>query len=225
MSAKTEYLNWRRGPPVGCVFARWLSNHPREFGQRIEELPSTGQPARVAGTIAARIDRYIRDDDIRAVALIMPSVKNLRRLMQIALGLGTHPGWGITTTTIDASVVAVRVARDIPFNQVVYASEVLVLGPFDNFPATRRSPVTAFEIFVGQPLPVDPKDHQPKTKTNLADMDLSGTDLTAAMINQMWISSGTGRRRSLGGIDDARAKAKVSFVIPTSLATQLGCAP
>lgn len=225
MSAKSEYLKWRRGPPVGCVFARWLSKHPREFGQLIEEIPSAGSPSRVAGTIAVRVDRYLHKNDVCAVALIMPSVTTLNALTQIALALRGHSGWEVTTTAIDDAVVSVRIVRAIPFTGTVYASEGLVLGPYDNFPATRRAPVTALEIFVGQPLPIDPKTHQPKTKTNLADMDLSGTDLTAQMINQMWANSGTGRLRSLGNIDDLRAKAKVSFVIPTSLATQLGCAP
>jgi hypothetical protein len=85
----------------------------------------------------------------------------------------------------------------------------------------------ALEIYVGVPMSRDPKTHQPSTKANLAHMDL-GPDIEPATIDKMWEASNAVRRTSLGltgALEDNRAKAKVSFVIPASLAQKLGCVP
>jgi len=121
-------------------------------------------------------------------------------------------------------LVAIHIARLLPFGETWCPSEVLVLGPFDGFPATRRAPVTAMEVFVGPPLPFDPKSHLPTTKANVAHMKLPDA-ITAKMIDKMWEKSGLDRELSLGTKDDNRAKAKVSFVVPGDLARQMGCAP
>ena len=85
----------------------------------------------------------------------------------------------------------------------------------------------ALEIYVGEPMTHDPKTHEPSTKANLAHMAL-GPDLDDSTIDAMWEASKAARLKSLGltgGLEDNRAKAKVSFVIPASLAQQLACAP
>lgn len=143
--------------------------------------------------------------------------------------LRAHPKWSVVTTTLQNSVagdlVAVHVARHIPFANATCPSEILALGPFQEFPATRLAPVTALEVFVGPPMSHDPKTHKPTEKANLAHMDLSKIDLPVGAIDKMWETSKIGRLKSLGDIDDSRAKAKVSFVIPSALARQLDCAP
>ncbi len=101
-------------------------------------------------------------------------------------------------------------------------SEALVLGPFEEFPATRRAPVTALEIFVGNP-PVQTRYGDPTLKANL---DLIPVDppIPQVAFNNMWETTKELRSTSLGGIDDdPRAKAKVSFVISAALAKRLGC--
>jgi len=229
MSARATYLEWRRQAAIGCVFARWLATRPNEFGQKIVELPSNGPPARIARTIAKRIDRYVADPSISAAALLLPNLTRLEVLARVALALRDHPGWRVNTTALQNSrageLVAIHIVREIPFDRETCPSEALVLGPFQQFPPTRFAPVTAIEIFVGQPMPRDPKTHEPTAKANLAHMDLSNTDLEPSHIDVMWRKSQVGRLNSLGGIDDSRAKAKVSFVIPMSLARRLGCAP
>src|SRR5262249_49743225 len=102
-------------------------------------------------------------------------------------------------------------------------SEALVLGNFDGFPATRRAPVTALEIFVGVPRAMDPKTGEPSKKANLAHVELVLPTSDAAQ--NMWDKSVEGRLTSLGGVDDVRAKAKVAFVVSSALAESLGCAP
>jgi hypothetical protein len=130
----------------------------------------------------------------------------------------------------NADMVTVAILRELPLDDETRLSEALVLGPFAEFPPTRQSPVTALELFVGVPLRQDPKTHAPTNRANLAhidllDRDIICVDLTPPAIDAMWTRSKEGRYRSLGGVEDNRAKARVSFVIPASLAHELECAP
>lgn len=102
-------------------------------------------------------------------------------------------------------------------------SEALVLGPFEEFPPTRRAPCVGFEIYVGEPRPLDPKTNQPTSKANLAHIEMYLP--THSAFENMWEKTRVRRLASLGGVDDKRAKAKVSFVISPALADELGCSP
>lgn len=100
-----------------------------------------------------------------------------------------------------------------------------MLGDFACFPNTRRAPVTAMELFVGEPLGYDPKTRVPGpvTRANLAHLEVYFATEGARL--KAWDDSAAGRTQSLGGIDDPRAKARVTFVIPMDMADALGCAP
>jgi len=234
MSAASEYLKWRRQAAVGCVFARLMSSRPADFGQRVEEVAPGQTPSQLAAMIAARIEHLAADPMVTAVTLVFPGVDDLRHLTQIALALRDQPRWAVKISTLQPppvmDMVTVSITRELAFGDGYRPSEALVLGPFQEFPSTRRAPVTALEIFVGEPLPQDPKTHEPTTRANLAHMDLMdrdivNRDLTQAQMDGMWERSVAGRRQSLGDHEDRRAKAKVSFVIPRSLARELGCEP
>jgi hypothetical protein len=231
MSARADYLRWRHGPAVGCTFARLIAIRPADYGQIVEEIPTRGTPMQVAATIARRIDRYVSDEAVSAAALLMPDISTLKRLTEVALALRSHPEWLVSFSPVEDSrwgdLVAARIAREVPFGDAALPSEALFLGPFDDFPPTRRAPVLALEIYLGEPMTHDPKTHEPSTKANLAHMSL-GPDIENATVDAMWNASKDARLKSLGlapGLEDNRAKAKVSFVIPATLAQQLGCAP
>jgi hypothetical protein len=102
-------------------------------------------------------------------------------------------------------------------------SEALVFGPFQEFPRTRQAPIVAIEIFVGKPREVDPKTKGHVARVNLAHLDVRPSTLDA--YEKMWDRSMKGRLSSLGGVDDSRAKAKVAFVVPLSMAQNLGFWP
>lgn len=233
MSAKAEYLEWRRGLPVGCVFARLMSKRPANFGQVVEEIRGAA-PANVAAVIAARVDEFVADEAVVAAAFVLPEITTLRALTEMALALRAHPKWLVRTSRLEpppnSDLVAVAILRELPLDDESRLSEALVLGEFEVFPPTRRAPVTALELFVGVPLRQDPKTHQPINRVNLAHIDLLdadtiNVDLAPPAIDSMWAKSKEGRLRSLGGVEDNRAKARVSFVIPASLAHELECAP
>ncbi|HEV2678136.1 MAG TPA: hypothetical protein VGV37_26650 [Aliidongia sp.] len=227
MSPEKKYLDWRKGLPVGCMFARIVSLHPERHEQAVERLSGIGTPDTIATRIADRVQQLIDAPDVSAAALLFPGISSLARLCRVALALGEKPRWSVTTSPLEntpaGKMVAIHVARDLQFGDGWVPSEVLILGPFENFPATRRAPIVGFEIFLGAPLPSDPKTGQPTVKVNLAHMKLP--TLTQTAFDKAWDKSVVGRLASLGGVEDGRAKAKVSFTVPVTLARQLGCAP
>ena len=225
-SPQERYRAWKqKRADVGCVFARHMATKPKAFGQRAEVVTGSDAAA-LANEIATRVTAFVRDPKIVAAALIFPDVTRLRTLVNVALALKSHPHWGVRRRTIRGTpigdVVAFNVVRDIPMRSGVCPSEALVLGPFPAFPNTRRAPVTALEIFVGVP-PKRQRDGKPTKKAHLADVPIELP--TAKAFDTTWENSKRARLRSLGGIDDKRAKAKVAFVVPMKLAKTLGCAP
>jgi hypothetical protein len=221
-----RYLEWKvKNRAVGCVFARYMATKPAEFGQRIELL--TGAASGLAAQIEAHVSSAISDPAAAALTLIFPDATDLGDLVTMALALEQVPGWHVTRTRLAATpggdVVAFGLARDVPLaTGALVPSEALVLGPFDAFPATRKAPVTALEMFVGVPPDTSRKDGGPTTKSNLADVDVSAPQ---PFFDNMWRNSIAGRLASLGGIQDERAKARVAFVVPTTLAQTMGCLP
>ncbi|HKP22652.1 MAG TPA: hypothetical protein VJV39_02220, partial [Dongiaceae bacterium] len=135
-------------------------------------------PAAIANSIAAAITHAVADPAVSASALLLPEVTDLELLTQISLLLGGLPDWQTKTTELKGTpggdVVAIHLTRMIPFGAKQCPSEALALGPFECFPATRRAPVTALEIFVGEPSEFDPKKGpgHPTEKANVAHMDL-----------------------------------------------------
>jgi hypothetical protein len=191
-----------------------------------------------ASELAAAIDRLVAEciaaADVAALTVVMPELVDLRVVVGLALALPSTNGWKVTRRRVPVTpvgpVVAFGVTRDVPFPQgTTLPSEALFLGDFESFPPTRRAPVSALEIFVGEPLARDPKTGDPSTKANLAHIKMV-PPMPRKAEAAAWDNSPKLRRESLGltpdgDDDDLRAKAKVSFVIPLTLAQTLGCAP
>jgi hypothetical protein len=223
-----EYKLWRRrNPAVGCRFASVITIDPARYGQVFEAVPGGATAARTAENLAKRVTELIDNKGVNAAALLFPSLTTLEETARVMLALGELPMWGVTPKVIQNEVVgkmvALRVIRKIPFGRKTCDSETLVLGDFEGFPATRKSPVTAMEIFVGEPLKYDPKSGQPTTQANLAhiiDRDIYGHK----PYQNVWDASHDGRQASLGRDDDNRAKAKVTLVLPIPVARRLGLA-
>lgn len=228
MSPRAKYLEWRRQPAVGCMFARIIAIRPTAYKQVVESIAPAITPAKSAEQIAKRVETLVEDKSAVAAALLFPDIATLEGMARIMLALGDQPKWTVTAVALENEVVtnttALRVVRDIPFGQTSCPSETLVLGPFNEFPATRRAPVPALEIFVGEPQPLDPKTGKPTTQANLAHIDTQKI-LGNHGFDHVWKKSVQGRKEKLGGVNDIRAKAKVTLAIPTSLARSLGCAP
>jgi hypothetical protein len=223
-----DYRNWRKlNPAVGCRFAKVIAIVPRKWGQTFDVIPPVADVDGMAEAIAAKVTELVANKDALAAALLLPHLTDLEGTARVMLTLGGKPQWSLTSTAITNQVlgpmVAVRLSRDVPFGDTSLPSESLLLGDFAVFPPTRRSPITALELFVGEPLPDDPKFGKPSTIANLAHMttrEKIGDD----PYQHMWDESEQGRLASLGQ-EDNRAKARVTFVLPVPMAQQLGCAP
>ena len=206
MSAVSEYLNWRRGPAVGCVFARLMSHAPHapsDHGQVVEEI-AHDNPEAAAAAIAARVQHFVLQPRVLAVSFVLPNIGTLEQLLAMALELPKDPTWHVHVTQLDPppemELAAVKVVRDLPFENGTLPSEALALGNFDVFPSTRRAPHTAFEIYVGEPALQDPKEHKPSTKAKVAHIDfrdrkLINRDYNQEAVDSMWGGAG------LAGLD------------------------
>lgn len=226
-SLVAQYLGWRRGRDVGCAFARLIAIRPSDYLQTVVTVPSSSTPNRIAGNIERRINKFIDDDEVAAAALLLPGLTTLEDLAKVALALENQPLWSVSLSMLPnptaGEMVAFQIVRQIPFGDGSCPSVVLVLGPFENFPPTRRAPITALEMYVGQPMSHDPQSGAPTTRAHLAHMKLELPNPQS--VQTMWESTRTLRRESLGAEDDSRAKANVSFVIPLVLAQNLVCVP
>lgn len=207
------------------MFARVIAIAPPRWAQSFKVVPHGTTSAKTAEHIAKLVDGAIADKNVRGLALIMPTVTTLEETAEVMLALAQLPKWTTTPSVLEnervGRLVALRVARLIPFGQGECESEALVLGPFDDFPETRRAPVTAMEIYVGEPEPNDPKTGTPTVKANLAHM--IARDKYPGDFDMVWQKSMDGRESSLGTKNDNRAKAKVTMVLPTAMARKLGC--
>ena len=225
----STYNDWKRLQlDVGCVFARQIAFNPSRVGQSVEVIGASSSPARIAASLDQRVSKLVAVPSVSAAAMIMPGLTSLADLLKMAVALRSKAGWNITMTELNnskiGSALAVSITREIPAEGgAAIPSEALVLGPFNEFPLTRRAPSVAMEIYVGKPRVLDPKTNQPVTKANLAHIDMRlPTDNAFKM---MWDRSVTGRLISLGGAEDSRAKAKIAFVVPQSLAESFGYWP
>lgn len=224
----TLYRSWKRtSADIGCVFARYMAANPERFGQRAEVVRGR-DPAKLAQAVGRRITAFVNDPEIVAATLVLPDVNDLACLAKTALALALEPLWTVTRTLLPGTpvgdVVAFNVVRDIPMQGGgTCPSETLLFGPFRKFPKTRKAPVTALEMFVGA-APTHQRDGKPTVRAHLADVVIDGLP-APAVFDSMWDGSKSERRRSLGGMDDPRAKAKVSFVIPMAVAMSIRCVP
>jgi hypothetical protein len=227
MSPEARYLKWRRQQPaIGCVFARLIASNPKRYEQQVDRI--NGQdPMRVARRIESIVGPAVASANVSSVVLIFPDLVKLEAVASAMLALNGVPGWKVTWTKLKPPpamvCVALNIVREIRFGSGTCPSEALVLGPFRSFPPTRRAPVTALEIFVGEPRPMGPLDDTPTQKANLAHIELNLA--THAIFMKMWKKSHDARTKSLGDRADNRAKAKVSLVVPTLMARRLGCCP
>ena len=225
----STYNDWKRlSTDVGCVFARKIAFNPAQAGQEISIVQASSTAARVATSLDKTVVKMQADARVDAAAVILPGVQELEFLLAVAIALKSKPDWSVVFSELQDSkigpAIAVGISRLIPASDgSKIPSEALVLGPFPEFPLTRRAPVTAIELFVGTPKALDPKTQLVVTKANLAHLTIRLPNDHA--FGTMWDRSVAGRLASLGGVEDSRAKAKVSFVVPRDMAKSAGCLP
>jgi hypothetical protein len=217
MSAESDYLEWRKKPQVGCVFARLLASRYSDYPQHIQTVPTGRSPERIAADVAQRIEALVANPDVTATTLLFPDVESLEHTAQIMLAFDRHA----TASTWDTDGNGSHREAN-PFWRRNLSLRGANSGTISGVSADPASSDHGLRNVRRRTSHGGPEDWGAHTKANLAHIEMNLPSHNA--FETMWKKTIEGRKRSLGG-DDNRAKAKISFVIPLGMARRLGCAP
>ena len=215
---KDVYLDWLRRGQVGCVFAQLFARPTNRAS--IWTLVARGPDgAGKPGELAAAINQAVRDAVVDAssegLSVLLPHVLNPEHLIQTVLELARLPEWRIEREARWRGTL-VLVGLRVQIAEGVWA-EPLGMGPFSFFPPTRHSPITSLEIRTKTERARRGKLHKSALAAHLAQMS-TGDMLTPSEF-QVRFREHTPklRKRILGGQDDHRAKAGVTFALPAAI--------
>lgn len=220
--------HWHRLGQQGCRFAVFLGNRPVEHGWGRIVVPGTDPAAWEVGLwrgIAEGVDTAIRRPAAQALSLLFPGVTTEEPLVGLVERMESRLGWTLLDVPEPAAgwgapEPVVGVAFRIPLNKDVLAWPI-GLGPFDFLPATRRSPLTEIILVTKPkryPLRSERITDDPHA-AHLADMPVNVED---EVFERLWVGTQRHKAFVLGDGGDPRAKAKVSFVLPSRLWRRAG---
>lgn len=215
--------HWHDQGQQGCRFAVFLSTRPVEHGWGRIVVPGSDPslfPDGLWQDLREGVSAAIRQPAAQALSLLFPAVTTPEALVALVTGLETRLGWIVEPLAEPdrgwgAPEPVTGFGLRIPLGRKVLAWPI-GLGPFEFLPTTRRAPVTEV-ILVTKPKRYPLRSTRIKDDplaAHLADMPINVED---GVFDRLW--TGTERHKAfvLGDGGDPRAKAKVSFVVPTRL--------
>ena len=212
------YLDWLRRGQVGCIFAQLFGRPRNRVGLRTAMLcdsPGSQQEFRdLAQQINDLVHEAVIDPNIEATSILLPTILTAEDLVELLLALSSLPEWQIEFERPWRTLI--NVGLRVLINSKVWA-EVLGLSPMPLLPPTRQSPITSLEIRTKERGSIWSKIN-PKTRAaHLAQLP-TGHFLTSRQ-HQVRFRPLTPRLRLrvLGGSDDQRAKAGVTFAVPAAI--------
>ena len=216
------YLDWLRRPQVGCVFAQLLARPVYRTGVRTVVARGSsgrGDPGELAIQIARLVDECVADASTEGLSVLLPQICKPEPLAHLTWELGNQPGWTIEQERPWRKTL-VLIGLRVEIATGVFA-ETLGMGPFDIFPTTRQCPITTLEIRTKRR--GAKKSHLSKIHlaAHLADLPVNHI-LTAAEHRARrqkftpWL-----KKRILGKQGDMRAKASVTYSVPTAIWSSL----
>ena len=212
------YLDWLRRAQVGCVFAQQLARPRNRSGMRTVVARGSsgeGDPSELAEQIAQLVTESAQDPSCEALSVLMPQILDSEALAQLVWELGTQPGWAVelertwrkTTVLIG---LRVEIAPDV-------VAETLGMGPIEIFPPTRQSPITTLEIrtksWRAKKSHVS-KEHRAAHLADIPTKRFLTPSKHGALFSDFtpWL-----RKRILGHQADMRAKASVTYSLPSAI--------
>ncbi|MPZ50919.1 MAG: hypothetical protein GEU75_16735 [Dehalococcoidia bacterium] len=221
---KAVYLDWLRRGQVGCVFAQLLSRPAnREHVRTLVLMGSATDPA-AARELAQQIDTAFKEavaaTGIEALSLLLPQLTQSEGLVYLTKALEELNDWKLesilpwrdTTTIIGVRALIEKDGEDETW------AEILGMGPFPNsMPPTRLCPITSVEIRTKTLRRRASKVNPGATSGHLADIP-SELFLGARSHKRLFdVLTPALKLRILGGTPDDRAKASVTFSVPTPM--------
>ncbi len=213
------YLDWLRRGQVGCVFAQLFGRPKNRSLMRTlilcDPINSSSGTRDLVFQINEAVGDSVRNPKIEAISILLPRVLSAEDIARISLGLARLPGWKIEREKPWRQTLTIIRLR-VQIADTVWA-EVLGLGPFPFLPPTRQSPVTSLEIRTKTKRAIRNKLHPNLRASHLAQIPTEHflpPHKFGPLFNHYtpWL-----KRRILGDSDDQRAKAGVTFSVPSAI--------
>ena len=212
------YLDWLRRGQVGCIFAQLFARKRNRTNLRtIRLLENSHDPnnSSLPKLIAAATEEAVSDPRTEALTVLLPDILQPEKLVKMLQDLSRLANWSIESETPWRGTIALIGLRVEIGNSV--RAEVLGMGPFDFLPPTRQCPITTLEIrtkpryaLLNKILPLWKRAHLAQLPTEAflkgKERGIRFGELTPRL-----------RLRILGGNDDARAKARITFAVPLAI--------
>lgn len=213
-------VHWHKCGQTGCVFARILSVDPTGNLWLLDPLAGIWEwsTAEWAARLGDRVRAAIANPDVWLLSILLPEVREAEQLHRFVTTLGRLDGWSLVPSDpVDIAqrgrVVNVGLRLQLPGNVTSWA---LGLGPFAFLPFTRQSPFTELLLAVKPkgPNPIDPRLNPDPTLAHVADAPVP---IVAGTVEGIWNKTQANKRLHLRDVDDAGAKAKVTYSIPAAV--------
>ena len=215
------HRDWLKRRQVGCVYAQTLNSDPEKYGMAAVIVPD-GNDMRVAqvAELIAEETSSVENANSEALSILLPGLTDLATFCRLVRALAEENDWQLREVTehVDpaTSVVFALVGIDFVLKGSV-PSAVLGIGPFEEFPLTRRGPVASLE------LRLKPKDAKRAKKrpgmpltSHLAQVPYPEPGRIAREEDSMWQQTESLRLAVLGR-NDERAKAEVTLAVPRNI--------
>ena len=212
------YLDWLRRPQVGCVFAQILARPIHRAGLRtviVRGASSDGDHSELATQIADLVEDSVNDPKNEALSVLLPEILDIETLARLVWELGKRSKWSFEKDRLwRKTLVLIGLRVEIAAGVL---AEALGMGPFDIFPPTRQCPITTLEIRTKAEGATWRRILRVHRAAHLAGIPV-GHILTKAEIRVRFKTfTPRLRKRILGGTNDLRAKARVTYSIPAAI--------
>lgn len=173
-----SYEQWVDSKAMACVFARWYVRHSDAPAERSVRVVRGTSAVDTALRIEKAVFEAVDDLNCSSCVVIVPTILTVESLLAVVAQLPKSAGWKYNSNRVNWASNAYDVfelTREIPTSRGPSPSEVLVSGPFADFPATRNFECVALELYVGEPSQTDPVSGKPTNRANLAHLPTATT--------------------------------------------------
>ncbi|HET8815698.1 MAG TPA: hypothetical protein VFM51_12190 [Solirubrobacterales bacterium] len=204
--------HWHQTGQTGCLFARHLARNIAPLQWPYLVLAGQGDELResIPETVPFALKSAIAFEECEILSLLFPQITRVSELLELCTALArdteitmeedrSHPNW-----------VTVALRLDITGEEQL--SWIMAFGPFNQWPQSRRAPITELAIRVKpKPDQLFHKLNQDHAAAHLADTPLP---VNEEQMEAIFERTGQATRDVLGGDPDFRSAAKTTFSYP-----------